>query len=81
MENERARIKLYRSALRNGITQILAASLCTGVLFLFVALTYSQITLPKYAASYDQKDTQQVVNLIITVVATLSGILLAHCRW
>lgn len=74
------KIRLLRLAMRDGITQFLAASICTGVLFLFVALTYSRITLPAYTADYDQKDTQQVVNLLITVVATVIGILLSHCR-
>jgi high-affinity K+ transport system ATPase subunit B len=73
-------VKLLRSNLRNGLTLLLAASVSTAVLFLFVGLTYSRITLPRYTAAYDQKDTQQVVNLLITVVATVIGILLSHCR-
>lgn len=72
--------RLIHSALRNGLTQVLAAGICTAILFLFVALTYAEITLPAYTASYDQKDTQQVVNLLITVLATVIGILLTHCR-
>jgi high-affinity K+ transport system ATPase subunit B len=79
-EKSESNVKLLRSTLRNSITQVLAAAICTGVLFLFVALTYSRIILPAYTASYDQKDTQQVVNLLITVVATVIGILLSHCR-
>lgn len=81
MDNKRGpNPRLLRLAMRDGVTQLLAASICTGVLFLFVALTYSRITLPAYTADYDQKDTQQVVNLLITVVATIIGILLSHCR-
>jgi glycerol uptake facilitator-like aquaporin len=79
-EKKEPNAKLLRSTLRNGITQLLAAVVCTAVLFLFVALTYSRITLPAYTTNYDQKDTQQVVNLLITVVATVIGILLSHCR-
>lgn len=79
-ERSEPNVKLLRSTLRNGATQLLATVVCTGVLFLFVALTYSRITLPAYTANYDQKDTQQVVNLLITVVATVIGILLSHCR-
>lgn len=59
---------------------MLAVGVCTAVLFLFVALTYSQITLPRYTTGYAQKDTQQVVNLLITVVAAAVGILLSYCR-
>ena len=65
---------------RNGVGQLLGVVTCTAVLFLFVALTYSRITLPHYTATYNQKDTQQVVNLLITVVATAIGILLSHFR-
>lgn len=74
------RSTLFGSTARAAVAQLLGVGLCTGVLFLFVALTYSRITLPHYTAKYDQKDTQQAVNLLITVVATLSGILLNHCR-
>ena len=72
--------RLYNTILRNGITQLLAVGICSAVLFLFVGLTYSRITLPHYATQFSQKDTQQVVNLLITVVATVLGILLSHCR-
>lgn len=74
------RSALFGPTARAAVAQLLGVGLCTAVLFLFVALTYSRITLPHYTAKYDQKDTQQVVNLLITVVATLSGILLNHCR-
>jgi hypothetical protein len=57
-----------------------AVGICTAVLFLFVALTYSQIVLPRYTTNYSEKDVQQVVNLIITVIATLIGVLCSHCR-
>ncbi|KAK5169913.1 uncharacterized protein LTR77_005891 [Saxophila tyrrhenica] len=60
--------------------QSLAVAICTAVLLLFVALTHSRITLPEYTASYAQKDIQQVLNLLVTVVATVIGILLSHCR-
>jgi putative flippase GtrA len=72
--------RLYRSLLKNGAAQLLGVSICSAVLFLFVALTYSQIVLPRYTTSYAQKDTQQVVNLLITIVAAAIGILLSHCR-
>lgn len=64
----------------HGLAQLLGVLVCTAVLLLFAALTYSRITLPTYTARYAQKDTQQVVNLIITVIATVIGILLSHCR-
>ena len=73
-------VRLYRSTIQKAITQLLAVGICSAVLCLFAALTYSRITLPRYTANYDQKDTQQVVNLLITVVATVIGILLSHCR-
>lgn len=57
---------------RDEATQLLAVGICTAVLSLFIALTYSQFTLPRYTATYDQKDAQQVVNLIITIGATVS---------
>ena len=79
MEDKSSQIRLFRNTTRNGITQLLAAAICSAG-FLFVALTYSQITLPGYTASYDQKDTPQVVNLLITVVATVILVLLSHCR-
>lgn len=65
---------------RDALAQVVGVSICTGILFLFVALTYSQITLPRYTTSYSEKDVQQVVNLIIAVVATVVGILFSHCR-
>lgn len=70
----------YCPTARAAAAQFLGVGLCSAILFLFVALTYSRITLPHCTAKYDQKDTQQVVNLLITVAATLSGILLNHCR-
>lgn len=69
-----------RATAREGYAHLLAVAICTGILFLFVALTYSQITLPRYTTSYTEKDVQQVVNLIIALVATLVGILFSHCR-
>lgn len=80
MEDHTGRNALFRSTARHGVAQLLAVSICTAVLLLFAALTYSRITLPEYTSQYAQKDTQQVVNLIIAVVATVIGILLAHCR-
>ena len=74
------RNKSYRSATTGAAAQLLAVGICTAILFLFVALTYSRITLPQSTANYAQKDTQQVVNLIITIVAAVIGILLSHCR-
>ena len=71
---------LSGSIARHAVAQLLSVGICTAVLFLFVALSYSRITLPHYTANYDQKDTQQVVNLLIAVAATLIGILLSHCR-
>ena len=71
---------LYGPTTRHAIAQLFGVGICTAVLLLFVALTYSQITLPHYTAKYNQKDTQQVVSLLITVAATLIGILLNHCR-
>ena len=50
-----------------------------GVLFLFPALTYSQITLPRYATNHPLKDTQQVVNLLVAIIAAMVGVLLSHC--
>ncbi len=70
----------HRTAIEGAVAQALGVAICTAVLFLFVALTYSQITLPRYTAGYGEKDAQQVVNLVITVVATVIGILLSHCR-
>jgi hypothetical protein len=52
-EKKEPNVKLLRATLRNGITQLLAASICTAVLLLFVILTYSQITLPGYTAVYE----------------------------
>jgi len=72
--------KLLISSTVHGIAQLLGVVVCTAVLLLFAALTYSRITLPRYTATYAQKDTQQVVNLIITVIATVIGILLTYCR-
>ena len=72
--------KLYTSTTKNAVAQLLTVGICSAILFLFVALTYSQITLPRYTAKYGQKDTQQVINLIITIAATVIGILLSHCR-
>lgn len=70
----------FRTTLQAGIAQLLGASICAAVLFLFVALTYSRITLPQYTTAYGQKDTQQVINLLVTMLATAIGILLSHCR-
>ena len=70
----------HKIALRDACAQLLGLGTCTGVLFLFVALTYSQITLPRYTTDYTEKDVQQVVNLCITIVATIIGILFSHCR-
>ena len=80
MEEKNCRTALLRHTSWHAIAQALSVAICTAVLFLFAALNYAQITLPKYTANYAQKDTQQVVNLIITVVATVIGILLNHCR-
>ncbi len=74
------RTSLVRSATIAAAVQSLAVAITTAVLFLFVALTYSKITLPEYTASYPQKDVQQLLNLLVTVVATVIGILLSHCR-
>ena len=68
------------STARDLVAHSLAVFICTGILFLFVALTYSQITLPRYATNYTEKDVQQVINLIVTIVATVVGILFSHCR-
>ena len=57
----------------------LAIIVSLAVLFLFAALTYSNITLPRYTTSHPQKDAQQVVNLIVAIIAAVIGILLAHC--
>lgn len=65
---------------RDAFAHVSAVGICTGILFLFVALTYSRITLPRYTTDYTEKDVQQVVNLIIAVVATVVGILFSHCR-
>lgn len=65
---------------QNACAHLLAVGICTGVLFLFVALTYSQITLPRYTTNSSEKDVQQVVNLIIALSATVIGILFTHCR-
>ena len=73
MEDAKARKKLYRSTVMSGFVQLLSISICTAVLLLFVALTYSRITLPEYTSKYAQKDTQQVVNLLI--VRTRTGAL------
>lgn len=65
---------------RDALAQAVGVSICTAILFLFVALTYSQITLPRYTTSYSEKDVQQAVNLIIAVVGLIVGILFSHCR-
>lgn len=70
---------LYSATAREAVAHLLAVAICTGVLLLFVALTYSQITLPRYTTKYTEKDVQQVVNLVITVLATVIGILFSHC--
>lgn len=75
-----SRMSSHRSNIVSAATQTLAVMICSAVLFLFVALTFSQITLPKYTANYAQKDTQQLVNLLVTVIATVIGILLSQCR-
>jgi arginine exporter protein ArgO len=71
---------LFKATTRDAVAHLLGAGICSAVLFLFVALTYSRIVLPRYTTNYSEKDVQQVVNLIITVVATLIGILFSHCR-
>ena len=71
---------LYRSTAINAAVQLLAVAICTAILFLFVALSYSEITLPRYTTQYAQKDTQQLINLIVAVVAVVIGIWLSHCR-
>lgn len=71
---------LYRSTVINACAQLLSVATCTAILFLFVALTYSEITLPRYTTKYAQKDTQQLINLIVAVVAVIIGIWLSHCR-
>lgn len=73
-------VSSHRSNIVAAAIQLLAVAVCSAVLFLFVALTFSQITLPEYTSNYAQKDTQQVVNLLITIIATVIGILLSHCR-
>ncbi|KAK5172184.1 uncharacterized protein LTR77_003822 [Saxophila tyrrhenica] len=65
---------------RDAFAHLLAVGICSAVLFLFAALTYSQITLPRYTTNYTEKDVQQVVNLLITILATVIGILFSHCR-
>lgn len=80
MEDPRSQRRLRITTCRHGAAHLLAILLCSAVSFLFVALTYSQITLPQYTTQYAQKDTQQVVNLIITVVATVITILFSQCR-
>jgi hypothetical protein len=80
MEDPKGQRALIRTTARHGAAHLFAVLLCSAVTFLFVALTYSQITLPKYSTKYAQKDTQQVVNLIITVVATIITILFSLCR-
>ena len=80
MEDSRSQRALLRTTTRHGASHLFAVLLCTAVTLLFVALTYSQITLPRYTTQYAQKDTQQVVNLIITVVATVITILFSQCR-
>ena len=57
----------------------LAVVLSLAILFLFPALTYSQITLPKYATEHPLKDAQQVTNLCVAIVAAVIGIFLSHC--
>ena len=76
----KSRGSLARLAIISAVVQLLAVVICTAVLFLFVALTYSKITLPEYTTVYPQKDVQQLLNLLVTVVATVIGILLSHCR-
>jgi hypothetical protein len=80
MDDYTGRRALVKTTARHAIAQLLAVSICSAILLLFAALTYSRITLPHYTSKYAQKDTQQVVNLIIAVVATIVGILLNHCR-
>lgn len=80
MREEGRRNSLYRSTLINAVCQLLAVGICTAILFLFVALSYSEITLPKSTTRYAQKDTQQLINLIVAVVAVVIGIWLSHCR-
>lgn len=73
--------RLYQqSNARDAFAHLLAVGICTGVLFLFVALTYSRIILPRYTTEYSEKDVQQVINLVVTFVATVIGILFSHCR-
>ena len=64
---------------RAGAFLVIAVVLSLAVLFLFPALTYSQITLPRYATNHPQKDAQQVVNLIVAIIAAVIGIFLSHC--
>lgn len=72
--------RLYKTNTHDAFAHLFAAGICTGVLFLFVALTFSRIVLPRYTTNYSEKDVQQVINLIVTIVATVIGILFSHCR-
>ena len=80
MDAQTGRRGLLKRTSLHAVAQLLGVAICSAILLLFVALSYSRITLPKSTAQYAQKDTQQLVNLIITVVATVIGILLTHCR-
>ena len=71
---------LERGTIRSAAAQLLATIMCTAVLLLFVVLSCSRISLSRYtAAMYGLKDTQQVVNLLVTMVAMVMGMLLSHC--
>ena len=62
--------------------QLLSVTLSLAIASLFLVLWMTEIVLPSYAADYPLKNAQQVVNLVVAVVAILISLLLNYClKW
>jgi hypothetical protein len=67
------------STVRNGCCHLFAVLISTGILLLFGLLTKYPITIPHYATEHSVTDAQQVVNLLMIIVAGCLFTFMNHC--
>ena len=64
---------------RNGICHVFAILVSTGILLLFGLLTKYPIYMPHYAIEHKVADAQQVVNLLVIIVAACLVLFMQYC--
>ena len=61
------------------VCHLLSVTLSLAIASLFLTLWLTEIILPQRVANYPLKNAQQVVNLVVAVIAILVGLLLNYC--